>query len=346
MDLKQTELIENFLVFEVNNSIYAIPSASVIELIWLPELKPVESSPFYIVGYFNFRGIFLSVIDLSLRQGMKTKRYSIQDRILVIEFNGNKFGIHINEVFNVVDIKISNSIRNDNRGNDSSITSFILQTEFGMTEVLNLEKLLESPTNQIQKNENFNQSYINKLFSGISEKDKDTLVKRRISYAKQTAIEEYSSLLSVVIFKLGEEYFSIELKYILEFSNGEGIAKIPCVPKHIIGCLNLRGDILILLDLLYMIQSESIDLSEHKKIIVIKHGEMVAGFAVDKLIDVVYLSKDQILGTPIDRKNNTKEFLKGSCMHDSNMVGMLDIEKIFNYENLFVEEFVTVQRKN
>ena len=79
-----TPMQESFLVFSVQSNVYAIQSSHVVELIWLPELTRIESNSFFVVGYFNFRGEFVPIIDLNLRQGMKTKRYSVNDRILVI----------------------------------------------------------------------------------------------------------------------------------------------------------------------------------------------------------------------------------------------------------------------
>lgn len=334
--------IENYLVFEAHKSLYAIASPFVVELIWLPELNYIESSPFYIVGHFNFRGSYVPVLDLFLRQGMKTRRYTAQDRILIIESAGKQFGIHINEVHNVVDIDTERMTSPHQESLHVSICDGIVQSEFGMTQILNVVTLFDFSKNipHTPHKKDFSESHLARLMGGMTDLEKKVLEKRKQSYSEVTAIEEYASLTSMVIFELGKEIFSIELKNILEFANGEGITKIPCISPHVAGCINLRGDILILIDLLYIIKEEKTILDPSKKIIIIKEADIVVGFVVDQLIDVSYLGKDQILVKPSEKRINGKDFLKGTCMYESKVVGILDVEKLFEYDRLYVEEFV------
>ena len=336
-----TPMQESFLVFSVQSNVYAIQSSHVVELIWLPELTRIESNSFFVVGYFNFRGEFVPIIDLNLRQGMKTKRYSVNDRILVITQDKKKFGIHINDVHNVIHFThekqtISNEIIAD------KITDGVIQTQFGITQIINLEALtnLDIPPSDPKRIKPFSDIHFAKLFSGITEKDKQILISRKNNYSQSTNIKEYSNLLSVVVFRLKDEYLAIELKYILEFAHGEGITRIPCVPAHISGCVNLRGDMLVLIDLLYLLKSEQSTSIENKKIVVIRFDEMMIGLIVDQLIDVIYLSKEQILSNPSDKNTVGENLMKGLCFYDSFSVGLIDTEKIFAYEKLYVEESI------
>lgn len=333
---------ENTLIFEVRNSLYGIASSRVVELIFLPQLSYVESSPFCIVGHFNYRGTFIPVLDLFLRQGLKSRKYTAQDRILIIENNGEKFGIHINEVHNVLDIDWEQMPKTPQEESSTPISYGILQTDFGMTQILNVEVLVNfslSPPLSQSLNES-SESTLTLLMEGMTDLEKKVLEKRKQSYSEVTAIEEYAMMTSMVIFELGNEIFGIELKNILEFSNGEGITKIPCISPHVAGCINLRGDILILIDLLYIIKDEKTALESSKKIIIIRERDINLGFVVDLLIDVIYLGKEQILGKPSEKIGSGRDFLKGTCFYDSKVVRILDIEKIFEYDNLYVEDYV------
>jgi chemotaxis signal transduction protein len=66
----------------------------------------------------------------------------------------------------------------------------------------------------------------------------------------------------------------------------------------------------------------------------------VVGFVVDILIDVIYLGKEQILGKPSEKRTSGRDFLKGTCFYESKVVGILDVEKLFEYDRLFVEDYV------
>lgn len=333
--------LTNYLVFSVQANLYAIPSSYVVELIWLPELSRIESSSFFVVGYFNFRSEFVPVIDLNLRQGIKTKRYSVQDRILVLSIGTQKIGIHINDVHNVIHFAFDKPEINETTDPDR-LTDGAIQTEFGITQVINIEALsnLNIPNADGKKIKSFTDIHLAKLFSGISETDRHILINRRKNYSQSAEIKEYSNLLSVVVLRLKDEYLAIELKYILEFAHGEGITKIPCVPSHISGCINLRGDMLVLIDLLYLLKSEKTESIENKKIVVIRYNDIMLGLLVDQLIDVIYLSKDQILPTPPDKNTLGENLMKGLCLYDTYTVGLIDTERIFAYEKLYVEEYI------
>ena len=279
-------------------------------------------------------------MDLFLRQGKVTQKYTTQDRVLIVEFQNRLYGIHINEVHNVIDIDIEQkTFPNQEEDNSNLICDGIVQTEFGMTQILNLDHLFKSSPNLPHKRD-LSRSHLPRIMSGMTDLELKVLEKRKQSYSEVTAIEEYASLTSMVIFELGNEIFSIELKNILEFANGEGITKIPCISPHVAGCLNLRGDILILIDLLYIIKDEKTVLESSKKIIIIREADIVVGFIVDLLIDVIYLGKDQILAKPSEKRSGGKDFLKGTCIYDSNVVGILDVEKLYGYDRLYVEEHV------
>jgi len=330
---------DSFLVFSIQSNTYAIPSEHVVELIWLPELSRIESSSFFVVGYFNFRSELVPVIDLNLRQGLKTKRYSVHDRILVIKIETQKIGIHINDVHNVIHITSELQTSPEEMIPDK-ITKGVIQTEFGITQIINLDALknLNLPLNESKRIKPFTDTHLAKLFSGISDKDKQILISRKNNYSKSANIKEYSNLLSVVVFRLKDEYLAIELKYILEFAHGEGITKIPCVPAHVSGCINLRGDMLVLIDLLFLLKSEQTTSLENKKIVVVRFNEMMVGLLVDQLIDVIYLAKEQILSNPPDKNLIGENLMRGLCFYDSFTVGLIDTEKIFAYEKLYVEE--------
>jgi purine-binding chemotaxis protein CheW len=332
---------ESFLVFSVQSSVYAIRSSHVVELIWLPELSRIESNSFFVIGYFNFRNDFVPVIDLNLRQGMKTKRYSVNDRILVITEGTKKIGIHINDIHNVIHFSYEKQNITEEILPDR-ITDGVIQTQFGITQIINIEALtnLNVPVDENKKVKPFSDVHLAKLFSGINEKDKQILISRKNNYSQSTNIKEYSNLLSVVVFRLKDEFLAIELKYILEFAHGEGITKIPCVPEHISGCINLRGDMLVLIDLLFLLKSEQTQSVDNKKIVVIRFNEMMIGLIVDQLIDVIYLSKEQILNNPPDKNITGENLMKGLCFYDSCSVGLIDTEKIFAYEKLYVEESI------
>ena len=79
---------QSFLIFSLGEEHFAIDASIVREIIWLPEVTPIEEAPDYIVGVINLRGKIAPVADLNLRFGHPRKRYHITDNVIVIEKDG------------------------------------------------------------------------------------------------------------------------------------------------------------------------------------------------------------------------------------------------------------------
>lgn len=54
---------------------------------------------------------------------------------------------------------------------------------------------------------------------------------------------------SLAVVSLNGEYFGVDLEVIKEFANIRGVTPVPCTPAHIVGDMNLRGDILTIMDI-------------------------------------------------------------------------------------------------
>lgn len=337
MDMKEKKE-GSCLIFQVGSSIYGIDSVKVIELIWLPELTALENSPRYVVGHFNFRGTFVPVIDLNLRQGAKTRKYRTNDRVLVLISGNEKIGIHIHDVLNVIHLH-SEDMKSEE--GPQGIISSVIQTEHGITQILDADSILGKEEAVSREKSRFSESVLSRIFADLTEDERAVLLKRKDNYSRESKIREYSNLLSTALIRLDDEYLGIELRSILEFISAESVSIIPCVPVHIAGCVNLRGDILILLDLLYLIKQKKTKLSSSNKIVVVRQNGLVLGLIVDQLLDVVYLSREQMMKTPSEMKSREGfDFIRSTCLVEGRMTGILDLEKIFSYEKLYVEESV------
>src|SRR5665647_2867557 len=74
---------QTYLIFGHRGARYGLDVRAVRELVWLPELSPIEELPPYIAGVFNLRGQVVPVMDLGLRFGHARKPFLTSDRIIV-----------------------------------------------------------------------------------------------------------------------------------------------------------------------------------------------------------------------------------------------------------------------
>ena len=92
---------QTYLIFGHRGARYGLDVRAVREIVWLPELAPIEELPPYITGVFNLRGRVVPVMDLGLRFGHARAPYLTSDRIIVIDSGEARVGVVANELHDV-----------------------------------------------------------------------------------------------------------------------------------------------------------------------------------------------------------------------------------------------------
>jgi len=150
-----------------------------------------------------------------------------------------------------------------------------------------------------------------------------------------------------VVFSLAGEEYGIQIEKISEVIKPMSITPVPNSPKHILGIIDLRGKIILVLDLKNKfglknkVKKEENDEGVVKEddseslIIVIEIGETYFGFEVDGVKEVLKAPVDSIKKTPEVLKDETHgEFLNGVCTINDRLILLLDPDQILNEEEI------------
>ncbi|MEL7086070.1 MAG: chemotaxis protein CheW [Cyanobacteria bacterium J06597_1] len=155
--------------------------------------------------------------------------------------------------------------------------------------------------------------------------------------------------LPLAIVSLNDQYFGIELSAVKEFITVGHITNIPCCPRHIVGSTNLRGEILVLVDVrsaLNLSPSSASDRDrgasedEARKAIVIEVGDIVAGILVDTIYDVDYVPSTDIASVPSNVSDTVLDYLNGTLLFDRGMLSILNMPKLIGSGRFVVDEVV------
>jgi purine-binding chemotaxis protein CheW len=144
--------------------------------------------------------------------------------------------------------------------------------------------------------------------------------------------------LEVVEFELEYERYAIETMCIREVYPLKELTPVPCTPKFVLGIINIRGQILSVLDLKKFFQLPEKSLTDLNKVIILHSDGMEFGVLADAIIGVRSISLPDIqpsLPTLTDRRS---EYLKGVT---AERLVILDAEKILADPHILVHEEVT-----
>jgi len=150
--------------------------------------------------------------------------------------------------------------------------------------------------------------------------------------------------LQLVVFNIGTEEFGVEIMNVQEIIRMTNITKIPQASGYVKGIINLRGRIIVVINLNVIMGMESKEHNENTRIIVADIGETVMGFIVDSVSEVIRLPESSVEPTPsvIANKIGT-EYVRGVGKMTERLLILLDLDKILganeiqNVRNISVE---------
>ncbi|WP_347487919.1 chemotaxis protein CheW [Desulfoscipio sp. XC116] len=86
------------VIFELAEQLYALPIQETQEIIRMAVITKVPNTTDYVEGIINLRGSIVPVINLNRRLGLPVKDYDDSTRIIVVEYNGQKVGMIVDNV--------------------------------------------------------------------------------------------------------------------------------------------------------------------------------------------------------------------------------------------------------
>ncbi len=136
-----------------------------------------------------------------------------------------------------------------------------------------------------------------------------------------------------VIFHVEDIACGMEMGIVQEINKNLEITEVHQAPDFVRGIVNLRGQIVTIIDLRRKLGIESRDLDATMHNIVVKHGDELIGLLVDDVDDVVMAQAGDEASAPPHLEEKLGGFLKGVCKMKDNLVAILDVEKTLSDSN-------------
>lgn len=143
--------------------------------------------------------------------------------------------------------------------------------------------------------------------------------------------------IELVEFQLGRERFGVETSFVREVHQLRGLTPLPCVPRFVLGLMNLRGAILSVLDLPSFFETGKEEVTESSKVIVLRLEAMEFGVLAQAVFGVRALNVAE-LQPPLSSMSGVRgEFLRGV---GAGRLLLLDAAKLLSDRRLVVHEEV------
>lgn len=158
------------------------------------------------------------------------------------------------------------------------------------------------------------------------------------------SVTEINATEQYVTFKLGDECFAVEVSRAREILDFREVTRVPQTPKFMLGVINLRGNVVPVIDMRLKLGMPATEKTIDTCIIVMElriDGEvLIVGALADSVQEVSEFQADMIEPPPrIGSRLNT-QYLKGMSNVDDQFVIILDIDRVFSAEELSLVQTV------
>lgn len=148
---------------------------------------------------------------------------------------------------------------------------------------------------------------------------------------------ETGKTVQFVSFKVDDSEYGIDIMAVREIQGWVEVTTLPNTPEYVRGVLNLRGIIVPIFDLRGRFGHGLTDATDLHVMIIVAVGDRIMGLLVDAVSDILTVNTEEILPVPEIEARSDQRFLTGLITVNERMVALLEIEKLFDIEDLVAQ---------
>lgn len=136
----------------------------------------------------------------------------------------------------------------------------------------------------------------------------------------------------LVVFKLDEEEYGVDILQVKEIIKLLGITRVPKAPWFVEGVINLRGSVIPVIDLRKRFNLSTIGAGDDCRIIVVIVDDLTVGIIVDSVNEVLRLNDINIETPPEMVGDIDGSYIKGIGKVEERLITLLDLDKLIGFD--------------
>ncbi len=144
----------------------------------------------------------------------------------------------------------------------------------------------------------------------------------------QSAAAESDQITQWVTFRLGEETYGVNVMQVQEVLRMTDIAPVPGAPDYVLGIINLRGNVVTVMDTRKRFGLMPAEADDSTRIVIIEAEDQVVGILVDSVAEVVYLSNSDIEMAPNVGNEESSRYIQGVANRKEGLLILVDLNRL------------------
>ena len=247
---------KRYLFFKAQNEVFAIDIELVGELLFVREITPVANTDKANLGAITLRNEVIEVFDFNMLFDFPKTQMTEKSRLLILKDENKKLGLLVEEVVEIKDVVLNN---------------------IEAVNIPNIQGLYKDNETIVSIVDNM---YLKKLIDNYA-----------VSEEKEEIEKGNENMKEITVFSIGEEEFAFDIEKVQEIIAYQEIIPVPESGEYIEGVINLRGSIVVIVNLPKKLNFKS---EKQNKIIVCNIEDEKVGFLVDEVNDVLFVEDSNV----------------------------------------------------
>ena len=158
--------------------------------------------------------------------------------------------------------------------------------------------------------------------------------KDEIQYKHKSQFTEEEDIIQLIVFNLGGEEFSADIRQVREIILRGFITPIPDSPQFIRGVTNVRGEITVVIDLKARFFLSTGKEIEERHIVITEQEKNLYGLMVDEVTEVLRIPEKDIKPTPELVTRIDRTYIRGVITLENRLILLIDLAKVLSEEEL------------
>jgi len=135
-----------------------------------------------------------------------------------------------------------------------------------------------------------------------------------------------------VTFRLADETYGINVMQVQEVLRISEIAPVPGAPHYVLGIINLRGNVVTVVDTRIRLGLKTTEVTDSSRIVIIEGSKHVVGILVDCVAEVVDLRASELESAPNVGNDESAKYIQGVASHGDELLILVDLNKLLTDE--------------
>ncbi|MCS6960220.1 MAG: chemotaxis protein CheW [Pseudanabaenaceae cyanobacterium SKYGB_i_bin29] len=321
----------SYLQIGLHAQTYGLPLEIVEEILLLPEITPLPDAPGDVIGIVDRRGQTLPVIHLAKRLGVGEPSCKVTDNLVVVSVEGVAVGVIVERVAEILEITpdrteelseafsppLSNFLMGVGRVGDTVLPlvnpATLIRSPLAVSEVATVDVSHDLG------------DFYNRFAPTATPQEQAVFYQRRINLSQQK-IEESREQFPLAIAEIDNELMGFPIEEVREFIVLEQPVPTPFSPPFVMGTVNVRSEILTIINIRNFLGLKTTERNKNKAIVV--HSDKVnVGVATDEIRGIVDIDVDK---TVVNIAKEARQGIMGTAILGGELITIVNLQEVLS----------------